>query len=1368
MSSLSALCFSDPHWGDCPVTGLCNYQTYVLFTLGQLKSLDTLSLADETKQLALATFMKKKMYYNMRIKTVRRNANNALRRAAEGRDVRVRAAQHSLGALLRQLRDVERELREAAAQVGNCEDALDDDVLEQLRAKRSALAKHIDKIYSDGHAMSAHFDRCRRQVYNLTEVYVRRLLMELSTGGNIRMEDGRPSDLWYSSCVDLVKSRFFPSDYDKSLHISGLRVTRVRRIHCRYLRNRFEERLEAAVDTSDAAYKRSLEYLFYGEQPGMHDELHFVIEEGFRSAQEYAAQGSSASGDGDAAVALSNSLSLADKPRLSSKLEALKAKGASGARSAQNDVEQAIAEGELCRGKLLVTKVYLGKSAEDHGEGGGVCASAFPDCDSVYRVQSPDRKQRSWLVFDHALVLPEYLVEFKYELQKSVQLPVVGEVDEHANEVALETLDAETRGLARPVAPYLALLNAGAKDGDEVGTGEPSIDPSAMTLLRMPPSVARRSEEVMVMTDDVLLRTGGKPTLDAITHLDLHGNALRKIEGLSNCPALRRLVLSFNEINSMAGLCDMSRLESVDLSYNQIQRVEGLSGLPALVTLKLSSNLITRLEEVNVLKKYAPQLRELCLLGNAICEHKSYYGLLLRRLPKLELFDQRRITAEDHARASDSGAALSHALVREGAVMRRRALSEMVVEAGAGALFGADGSPGGGDAAWLASVEQLVLEHRRIRRMQALDGLINMRRLSLCDNDITVIEELQDCTRLEELSLEDNRITQMSGLSACLSLKRLDLGSNSISKIESLEHLTALTQLGLENNQVSSLEGLQGCVSLMELYLGNNRLEKLRQVQLLKSLPKLIILDLSDNPLCGEPDYRHYVVYHLNKLKVLDGIGIDSVQTKAARSKYAGRLTFDLLEEKLGTRSFEGLRELDIVGMRLRNLGTVFSSDTLHALKELNLDGNSLSDVSALRVLPHLSVLRLNRNKLGSNQRPLFGGEPLRDGGRTLAEDLDDDQPPPICNSLSVLQLGGNRIAHVGALGLDQCQKLRVLFLQDNDIQRVEGLEALVELRELVLDRNRIKYLDADVLAKQEALRELRLEGNGLRSLANLGPLPGLHSLHLSFNRISDVAELECLSELKSLTELSVSNNPVSRKQLYRATVVLRCEVLRHLDGREITTDERDHVTALFLADAGPFSISGVRVDTPQDEATSGGTTPKVALKVTSMSFEALTGPSGGGARLETGEVNAGGGSGGGAMAALGNAARGVGPPPAQRGGSASSSASGHGHHTQQSLSYQQQQQQQLAAMQQQQQQQQQQRHALAHSVLGARSANVSASEVYASLQYNMRRSGREGRELAALYLQRGDSKLGAVRAERDVLRRANTFPDRNNHLHQR
>lgn len=60
---------------------------YVLFILPKLTSLDTLLLAEETKQLAEATFLKKQMYYNMRIKTMLRNARNIIRLANEGKKV---------------------------------------------------------------------------------------------------------------------------------------------------------------------------------------------------------------------------------------------------------------------------------------------------------------------------------------------------------------------------------------------------------------------------------------------------------------------------------------------------------------------------------------------------------------------------------------------------------------------------------------------------------------------------------------------------------------------------------------------------------------------------------------------------------------------------------------------------------------------------------------------------------------------------------------------------------------------------------------------------------------------------------------------------------------------------------------------------------------------------------------------------------------------------------------------------------------------------------------------------------------------------------------------------------------------------------
>ena len=59
-------------------------------------------------------------------------------------------------------------------------------------------------------------------MYDLADMYVRRMMVELETGGNIRLEDGKPSDLWHSSCVDLLSSRFFNADY---ADVAGAKVS---------------------------------------------------------------------------------------------------------------------------------------------------------------------------------------------------------------------------------------------------------------------------------------------------------------------------------------------------------------------------------------------------------------------------------------------------------------------------------------------------------------------------------------------------------------------------------------------------------------------------------------------------------------------------------------------------------------------------------------------------------------------------------------------------------------------------------------------------------------------------------------------------------------------------------------------------------------------------------------------------------------------------------------------------------------------------------------------------------------------------------------------------------------------------------------
>lgn len=67
---LSMCNFNDPHYGDNPICNLCNYSTYVLYHLPRLHRLDTEVISDDSKNFAEGTFMKKRMYYNMRIKTI--------------------------------------------------------------------------------------------------------------------------------------------------------------------------------------------------------------------------------------------------------------------------------------------------------------------------------------------------------------------------------------------------------------------------------------------------------------------------------------------------------------------------------------------------------------------------------------------------------------------------------------------------------------------------------------------------------------------------------------------------------------------------------------------------------------------------------------------------------------------------------------------------------------------------------------------------------------------------------------------------------------------------------------------------------------------------------------------------------------------------------------------------------------------------------------------------------------------------------------------------------------------------------------------------------------------------------------------------
>ena len=121
LGSLKSLSFSDPHFGDNPICKLCNYQTYVTYHLTQLASLDMEHISDDAKRLARAIYLKKKMYYNMRMKTLKRDATNIITKAQEMHQSKMKGFDDCVRTLLRlqkdmqccQLRHAEAEAREA-------------------------------------------------------------------------------------------------------------------------------------------------------------------------------------------------------------------------------------------------------------------------------------------------------------------------------------------------------------------------------------------------------------------------------------------------------------------------------------------------------------------------------------------------------------------------------------------------------------------------------------------------------------------------------------------------------------------------------------------------------------------------------------------------------------------------------------------------------------------------------------------------------------------------------------------------------------------------------------------------------------------------------------------------------------------------------------------------------------------------------------------------------------------------------------------------------------------------------------------------------------------------------------------------------
>ena len=215
-------------------------------------------------------------------------------------------------------------------------------------------------------------------------------------------------------------------------------------------------------------------------------------------------------------------------------------------------------------------------------------------------------------------------------------------------------------------------------------------------------------------------------------------------------------------------------------------------------------------------------------------------------------------------------------------------------------------SPGGG---------VLYITENLIQKVTQVEYLHRVTEINLClrnSKKIKFVEKLDGLYNLKRLILSHNIVEKVSGLEKLTKLEYIDLSHNLLTLIgDNFEHLGSLEHLDLSFNKIAGLSKNFGknLHSLKILRLDNNDLKTFKSCAALENLSNLGSLKLENNPFCNTTDYwQNLVVYKVPTLSELDGRELTSADHKEAHERF-GRIETDRLWAELQKTSNDLLNE---------------------------------------------------------------------------------------------------------------------------------------------------------------------------------------------------------------------------------------------------------------------------------------------------------------------------------------------------------------------------------------------------------------------------------------------------------------------------
>ena len=373
--------------------------------------------------------------------------------------------------------------------------------------------------------------------------------------------------------------------------------------------------------------------------------------------------------------------------------------------------------------------------------------------------------------------------------------------------------------------------------------------------------------------------------------------------------------------------------------------------------------------------------------------------------------------------------------------------------------------------AHLAAITELDLAYENIASLKSGDfsGLPSLTELVLSGNSISNISVLSGLTKLTYLDLSWNSISNIWTLSGLTKLTYLDLSGNSITSVSVLERLTTLTDLKLSDNSISNYDPLRRLLTAIDGIEGHQGLTLdinippvfTEGTSTTRSVAEYTppSQDIGD-PVSATDADGEYLSYSL------EGTDADSfsINGSTGQLQTSAALNYETKRSYSVTVSvddgYEGGTDTIAVTIYVTNVNEALITPVNQRTQEVQdaivdkVSGVDNADDVTPAHLAAITDFSLRSEGITSLKSSDFSGLSSLANLDLSGNSISDISVLSGLTKLTELNLSDNSISNISALsGLT---KLTTLYLERNSISNVSALERLTKLTNLYLESNPI------------------------------------------------------------------------------------------------------------------------------------------------------------------------------------------------------------------------------------------------------------------------------------------------------------------------